>query len=47
LTPELFVPKLLQYLKEKKDDHIKEEVGAVPSFKPSKYTMLIKEHYKK
>jgi len=31
---------ILQYLKEKKEEHIKEEVGAVPSFKPSKYIIF-------
>lgn len=32
---------MLQYLKEKKDEHIKEEVGAVPNFKPSKNKLFL------
>lgn len=32
----LFSIKLLQYIKEKKEEHIKEEVGVVSNFKPSK-----------
>lgn len=31
---------MLQYFKEKKEERIKEEVGTVPSFNPSKYTLF-------
>jgi len=34
--------KILKYLKEKKDEHIKEEVGVLPTFKPSKYTFNLR-----